>query len=305
MKPNWVVVCHASELAEPNSYVVLPWGSNSEVVVSHTEGQLIAWDNRCPHRGARIYPGMKGVAPPVCAYHGRTARCDNLNRYHIRVENGMVLVCGHPSNDVEEPNRKVFLEMRGFSNVNLHKTFRLTMDCHWTAAVENALDFQHVRHVHAESLATMGLSSESVWNFEDGSSVERFQADSKVQRKLDKLRRLLPHWGSPGADYIHTFLFPFSCVSSTRGWTFSLQNYFPRADGRTEFYHRLYVPTNAEPAALHYYDAVFDQNVRVFTEDAAVCALLPPGPVQSHGSGHLDYRYESRLVNFRNALVKL
>ena len=86
------IVCHISEVEKPGDFVVLPWKVDGEIAVSNIDGEIVGWDNRCPHRGMRIYTTMSGNARPVCGYHHRCATPDLMRvKYPIGHVNGWVV----------------------------------------------------------------------------------------------------------------------------------------------------------------------------------------------------------------------
>jgi phenylpropionate dioxygenase-like ring-hydroxylating dioxygenase large terminal subunit len=91
MRSSWVIAAHHCELANPGDFVLLPW-QRGELALTNIDGEVIAFDNLCPHRGARIFAGMHGNSPPVCRYHGRCAKPSQLNRFKVSSKNGFVFV---------------------------------------------------------------------------------------------------------------------------------------------------------------------------------------------------------------------
>jgi len=288
---HWHPVAHRSELANPGDFVVLPWKAHGgEVAITNIDGELVAFDNRCPHRGARLFTERRGNRPPVCAYHGRCARPEQLRQRYYKAEcNGFVFVRdeGPPSALMPEA---LYQFMQGVPALRLHSTLEFVMDAHWTVCVENALDFEHVAHVHRGSLAKLMLAPLGMDLLDGGSSVERFRSRDG---RLGRLGLYFPD--QRDFDYAHAHFFPYSALSSTRGWTYSLQHYFPRADGRTDFIHRLYVTETTRPLP-DFFAAVARMNAQVFAEDAAVCALVAPGDTGPLGPN------EKRIAHFRRHL---
>ncbi|RYF11431.1 MAG: hypothetical protein EOO77_19390, partial [Oxalobacteraceae bacterium] len=64
---NWHLLCHRSEVAQPSDYLRFEIFGD-EVVAFHDGEQVIVFDNRCPHRGARIFDGTCGKRRWVCPY---------------------------------------------------------------------------------------------------------------------------------------------------------------------------------------------------------------------------------------------
>ena len=284
---HWHPVAHCSELGKPGDFIVLPWAAHGEIAITNIGGERVAFDNRCPHRGARIFTELRGNRPPACPYHGRLATAHNVRRFPI-TEMGDFLFAREP--DGAKLGPPMIGLMKDAPSLVFHSALSFVMDCHWTVAVENTLDFEHVAHVHTESLAKLALVPKRLRPLDDGSSVEEFASEAQ---RLGLLTRFFCHEKS--FDYVHAHLFPYSCVSSTRGWTYSLQHYFPRADGRTNFIHRLYAAETMRPM-LAFFDSVARLNEQVFREDAEICAGIP-----AWFAGELGPR-EDRIRHFRKFL---
>jgi phenylpropionate dioxygenase-like ring-hydroxylating dioxygenase large terminal subunit len=286
MRSNWVIAAHHCELANHGDFVLLPW-QRGELALTNIDGEVIAFDNLCPHRGARIFAGMHGNSPPVCRYHGRCAKPSQLNRFKVSSKNGFVFVSEDADPLVLPDGLSAFIG--AMPRLSLHSTLTFTMDCDWTVAVENALDFEHVTHVHATSLAKLALLRARQHTWGDGSSLESFTSLAGMRR----MKPLFPH--ERDFDYVHAHFFPFTCLSSTRGWTYSLQNYFPRADGKTTFVHRLYAtPTTRRVDS--FLDSAAKMNSQVFFEDADICATVAPHHRSKLGPA------DSRIAHFRSYL---
>jgi phenylpropionate dioxygenase-like ring-hydroxylating dioxygenase large terminal subunit len=284
---TWHIVAHRCELATPGDFVVLRRDGlmqPEDLAVTNIAGEILAFDNRCPHRGARIFDGLSGNQPPRCAYHGRLVTGDNVVRYPTFLLGDWLLVSkgrpeAPPGLDIDFP--------RAAPPLQLHSSLTFVMDCHWTVAVENALDFEHVAHVHQHSLAALELEPKRLMTFPDGSSIEEFVSK---RRRLGSLSKFFPR--EQPFDYVHAHLAPYTCLSSTRGWTYSLQHYLPRADGRTTFVHRLYTAPTTRPMD-EFFASVARMNEQTFREDAEICARVPAGH-----RGALAPR-ERRIAHFR------
>jgi hypothetical protein len=261
---------HASELAREGDYIRLPVGVD-DVVVMREGGELVAFDNLCPHRGARIFDGFWGNQPPVCSYHGRRATAACVNRYRVIELADWVLVFiprddpGEPCEFEGEPAKAIeaLLMLGPLALVADHEQ---VYECPWPVAVENALDWTHVSTVHPDSLGRLQITPVHGGMGPAGSSVEMFR--SGAARSLDRLQ---PNNPLP-CDYIHLYMAPFACLSSTRGLTVSLQHYLP-GNECTQFLTRLYAPAGT-PRGLAV--QAHRLNRQVFDEDAAVCARVHP-----------------------------
>ena len=292
-RDHWHLAAHRCELAAPGDYVLLPWGTDGEAALANMAGELVAFDNRCPHRGARIYSGLCGNREPRCAYHGRLATANSVQRYAVAFVGDWVFVGNAPigfrAKLALAP--ELFDFLRSAPALTPHSAITLVMDCDWRTALENALDFDHVAHVHGSTLAKLGMEPLTLALLPGGLSIEHFSVAPRVQ----KIGAHFPHTAPFG--YAHAHISEFACLSSTGGWTYSLQHYMPRADGRTDFVHRLYTAKPTRPMGV-YFDAVAKINEAVFREDAEVCARIPIG----HTGGTLA-PHERRIAHFRAAFA--
>lgn len=288
---DWAIICHVSEVGSVGDYVLLPWAVDEEVVVTRNEKGLYAFDNRCPHRGARIFNTVCGNQPPKCTYHGRLASPENVNLFQLQIIDGWVIVCRSKIAPAPEW-AYVLREIVGTpSTLRLHEGVILEYPCHWTVAVENALDLEHAATVHKFTLGALGLKTRSLKTFADGSSFETFDAEQQGM-----LARLCHLFENPTTlDYFHLHMMPGVCLSSTRGTTYSLQHYFPRQDGTTLLMHRLYSTPTKVPAKP-VLEAIFRFNRQVFEEDGRICSMVRP-----FHNGQLA-PYERRISHFRSAV---
>tara|TARA_R110002096_G_scaffold92144_7_gene208338 strand:+ start:7135 stop:8436 length:1302 start_codon:yes stop_codon:yes gene_type:complete len=71
---TWVYLAHASEIAEPNSFVARKMGLRSVIVTRDKGFKVHVLLNRCTHRGATVCREKKGGKTPffTCPYHGWT-----------------------------------------------------------------------------------------------------------------------------------------------------------------------------------------------------------------------------------------
>ncbi len=77
-----VLVCHASRVAEPGSYVALDVFGVPVVVARTGDGRLVGLLNVCRHRGARVVPAGRGRAKCfVCPYHAWTYQTGGCLQY--------------------------------------------------------------------------------------------------------------------------------------------------------------------------------------------------------------------------------
>lgn len=295
----WHLACHRRELSNEGDFIRFD-SVLGEVVLFNDGGEIVAFDNRCPHRGARLYTEAHGNRPPTCGYHGWTYRngtvivpekerfkaCDigraRFNTYRVEWCGDFVFFAIDPCLDLYEQLGKTadILENISFNVDRRIDLNRYDYECYWPLAVENALEPYHIAAVHPETLATLELGdgqnvfagANSMWYAPLG--------NARVGNQLSRLRKLFNiDYQSEG--YMSIYIFPFSMISSTYGYSYSLQNFFPSARGesRTHFTSRLYASNTVNDNALRILDSFFASTVSmnrdVFDEDHEVCKLLP------------------------------
>ncbi len=128
-----------------------------------------------------------------------------------------------------------------------------------------------------------------------------------MAKRLGSLKRLfqVPH-AHPG--YINLHVFPFAMISSTFGYSYSLQIFAPTGEAnRTHFSSRLYGARTApgKGAALtSFFESGAALNRQVLDEDHAICRRVSPS-FDLASSHRIFAASEERLRWFQAALAKL
>ena len=73
---SWQFACHASELANPGSFVTLSIFDQDVIVLRDATGEMRAFYNVCQHRGHRLLDGSGQCRHIVCPYHAWTYTLD-------------------------------------------------------------------------------------------------------------------------------------------------------------------------------------------------------------------------------------
>ena len=298
MRDYWHLVAHRSELAAPGDFVRLEWGLG-DLVLHNDEGEVIAFDNVCPHRGGRFFMHDRGSARAVCPYHGWSVRrgevrvtrpaefsaCD-LGR--ARLTGYSTVWCGDWLFVGVSPIMTLDAQLQAFSAdlqaisaevAALCGLQRIDWRSNWRVAVENALEGYHVNSVHPETLATLAL-----YDHEDrftGLNSAYFGriGDPRTLRGLKGLNRFFD-LRAQFDGYCSYYVFPFAMVSSTFGYSYALQNFMPRQDAATSwFYSRLFssrVAQGGEGVAETLMEATRGINRRIFEEDHEICSRVSP-----------------------------
>lgn len=295
----WHLACHRRELSDDGDFIKFD-SVLGEIVVFNDGGEIVAFDNKCPHRGARLYTDSHGNRPATCGYHGWTYRsgtlivpekerfksCDidraRFNTFQVEWCGDFVFFAIDPRSGLYEQLGKTaeILENISFNVDRRIDLNRYGYECYWPLAVENALEPYHIAAVHSETLATLQLGDGE--NLFDGANSIWYSpvGNTRLCNQLARLRKLF-NVDYQFEGYMSIYIFPFTMISSTYGYSYSLQNFFPTAHGesRTHFTSRLYASNTVNENAARVLDSFFESTVRmnrqVFDEDHEVCKLLP------------------------------
>ncbi|ATF85855.1 aromatic ring-hydroxylating oxygenase subunit alpha [Burkholderia gladioli] len=296
---HWQLLGHRRELPADGDFVRFD-SAAGEIVVFNDGGELVAFDNRCPHRGARLYVEDSGNQAASCAYHGWTYRQGQLiipgrerfrhcrieqaalNRYALDWCGDFLFVGMRPATDLSTQLGE-FEQLVADISFNIDRRVdlnRYDYGCYWPLAVENALEPYHIGAVHPGTLGTLALDdgenrfhgANSAWFAPLGAARQRNQ--------LAKLRRLFAI-DFQYEGYLSLYLFPFTMISSTYGYSYSLQHFLPAGGGAdlARFTSRLYaaptVGAQADAIVEPFLASTTRLNRQVFEEDHAICRRLP------------------------------
>lgn len=298
-KKYWHMVCHRNELPNDGDYLRFktPIG---DVVIFNDGGDYVAFDNRCAHRGALIYLSDFGNQPNTCKYHGWTFKqgqliipsidqfkgCDiakaDLNRYKLDWCGDFLFLGITPQmglhdqlDGVAEYIENISFNISGRLDANAYE-----YECYWPLAIENALEPYHIGMIHPGTLGNLKL--------EDGQNIFHaynsvWQAPIGDEQIARQLRRLGSFFNIDYAyqGYMSVFMFPFTMISSTFGYSYSLQNFFPHQmrDDRTNFMSRLLTcnvkDEHSQKIVQPFFESSAKVNRVVFEEDHSICKIMP------------------------------
>lgn len=291
---NWHLLAHQSELSQSRDFVRFDVAGR-EVVLHNDGASVIAFDNRCPHRGARIFDGDFGRERFLCRYHGWSyakgrvfvadkeslAHCplDQLALNTLQVEwiGDFAFVSPAPTQSLDDQLAGLAPMLAAISHgISGRWDFnRYLYEADWRIALENALEPYHVGPIHPETLNTLKLTPgenryygrNSVWSAPLG--------DERMAKRLKSLGRLfdLTHQFH---GYESLYLFPFTMISSTYGYSQSVQHFLPsNSPERTYFTSRLFtgkLAATVKPELIaSFMESSATMNRAVFEEDHDIC----------------------------------
>jgi phenylpropionate dioxygenase-like ring-hydroxylating dioxygenase large terminal subunit len=320
---HWHLLAHRSELSEARDFVrfdVL----GREVVLHHDGASVIAFDNRCPHRGARIFDEDTGRERFVCRYHGwsyakgRVFVADKASLAHcpldrVELNTFQTAWLGDFIFIAEAPTQSLEKQLAGLSPLveeishGIGKRWdfnRYLYQADWRIALENALEPYHVGQIHPDTLNTLKLQPGENRYFGHNSVWSAPLGDDRMVRRMRALSRLfdLPHQFE---GYESLYLFPFTMISSTFGFSQSVQHFLPATiPERSYFTSRLFTgrlkPTTKPELVASLMESSATMNRAVFEEDHAICQRVPvdtwsPNPPRFWSAS------EKKLLHFRES----
>jgi phenylpropionate dioxygenase-like ring-hydroxylating dioxygenase large terminal subunit len=250
MNSYWHLICHRKELPGNGDFIKFKT-IIGDVVVFNDFGSIKVFDNKCAHRGADIYGENFGSKPATCKYHGWTYINGNivvpnpqdfegcqlslakLNLYETEWCGDFMFFSVAPADDLYKQldGAAEILENISFNINSSIDINQYSYECYWPIAIENALEPYHISLVHPESLALLGLEMGEN-NFFGGNSIWRSRiGNGRIEKQLTSIKKFFEiDYSYDG--YMSLYIFPFSMISSTFGFSYSLQNFFPLTENK-------------------------------------------------------------------------
>ena len=171
-----ILVCHASRVAEPGSYVALDVHGVPVIVARDRDGRLAALLNVCRHRGARVVAEARGRAKCfVCPYHAWTydpggallhvphehgfAELERSGRDLVAIpvaeRHGCVWLCCDPASplDVDAHLGSLGPELAGLALERhvVHEEYEQPTAMSWKLVIDSFLEAYHIRSTHRDT----------------------------------------------------------------------------------------------------------------------------------------------------------
>jgi phenylpropionate dioxygenase-like ring-hydroxylating dioxygenase large terminal subunit len=326
-KSFWHLLCHRRELIDHSDFIKFdtPIG---EIVIFNDNNNYVAFDNKCPHRGATIYKESYGNQIPSCKYHGWTyingkieipniKSFEDCNIEQVEYKKYKLDWCGDFLFVSEEPTIGLYKQLGSIYGILENISFNIdkrvdfdsyTFESTWQHAVENALEPYHIPFVHQDTLAPLDLGEgenvfdgiNSIWYAPIG--------NLKIKNRLASLRKMFDIDFSYDG-YMFIYIFPFSMLSSTFGYSYSLQNFFPHKihTDKTNFSSRLLTANVKDEKCKKILDSFFSStaliNRKVFDEDHNICKLMKNHEWKAKENSFLSTS-ENKIKHFRECYLK-
>ncbi|KFJ13611.1 ring hydroxylating alpha subunit family protein [Delftia acidovorans] len=313
------------------------------VVIQNFNGELRAFENICLHRSAPLQQGFTGTRPLVCAYHAwsydsqgqvknipdcdaiyRLDACERkslkLREFSLRQIGGLLFI--NLSSDpmkFEEQFSAQFIELLQSSAESYDSEVMMTTwhaKFNWKLVYENLRDVNHVKYLHAKSLAKVASFPFSA---KDGASMEKMELDcSPIGLRKDM--RTFSHGGAEGAiepirwvpwldkverwgdtnAYFNWLTYPnLHIASGNGGYSFTIEHHVPVSPGETDveifFIAARKKVSYADSAQvllsqMHYSKQVVGEDIAIL--EAVQAVLHEKAPLPTQGA----YEYANRHI---------
>ena len=317
----WHLLCHRQEVTNSGDFVRFDW-LGEEIVIYNDNGNIIAFNNLCIHRGARVFIDDYGNQRFTCAYHGwsyqngricapKSQVASNTNFLSAKLNLIEIDWCGDflfasifPQSSLSNQLADCAPIVKAISHSisDRYDFNRYDYKCNWAIAVENALEPIHVPFIHTSSLGQLQLNDGNN-NFSKLNSTCYFSiGNNRMRKQLSNLKKCFST-DFQYEGYMSIFLFPFTMLSSTFGYSYSLQNFLPTLnDNLTHFTSRLFTSNLSKLSYSQIVEPLFQSaakmNRQVFDEDRLICERVPSSSwsVEPHPLATQD---EDRILHFR------
>ncbi|WP_104743670.1 aromatic ring-hydroxylating oxygenase subunit alpha [Helicobacter cinaedi] len=316
-KHFWHFGVHKSEVQNDKDYVVLR-SYDFEIVLYNDFGDIVAFYNACPHRGAALIRTSgnsveKGNGDIKCLYHGWSYRnkklrigdckffkdAKNIDLFKLKTS-----MCGDFIFFAHDPYCSLDEQLGEFKSQIQHISKSISrqigiimhlQEANWKPSIEAFLEFYHIPFVHAQSLQMILPKIKSVAT---SGFVERLEGDlcnTSFNRRMKHVKTMFDSNNFYAEGHINFYLFPFSFVTSTCGYGYAIQNFFPNTPSQTHFssrnYHIKLADTPlAEIIEKEFNYGILEMNEKIYSEDRLAAEMVQKGS----GCGMFDFVYHSR-----------
>jgi len=318
----WHLIGHVSEVKSNGDYICLQIGQ-TDFAVYNDFGNVIAFDNKCPHRGTKFFDYGYGNANLKCPYHGWTYKKGrlyisnrkdffldeepNLNFLSLTIVGGFLFVAISPIMKIEDQLEGMYQLICSIGE-QIHKkrdTNSYEYETFWPVAIENALEPYHIEDIHPDTLATLKLS-DGINDFYEWGSCWRAQIlNKRIKKSLESLNRFFDlKYQFEGYEFI--YVFPFTMISNTFGYSYSVQSFFPSKEEKTtNFISRFYVPSvsnqKSDTILNSFFKSSIELNRKVFSEDHEICKRVEAS-VWNSSPMKYQANNELKIKHFRQTL---
>lgn len=325
---TWNFVGFKSDLLSNNDFIVSTV-SGIQVLVQNVKGNLVAFNNVCPHRHSLIQSFEKGNRVLMCPYHGwsfnsdgelkglpkkplfnfsdKELSCLKLQKFSLETLGDLIFV--NLSENPQTLNQYLgsFYQPLRLISQNLGRRVdvsKLTISANWKIVVENTLESYHVASVHSNTFDKLGAKG---LDFTIGSNHSLWKASLELKENEGKnkfVNGIFRNRKYKINGYEHYLIFPNLLISTTYGISFNISIVNPVKSNTTDFTSYMFLSSHNDNEVLFdaYRESLVKFNKEVFLEDKAVCELVHKGTSQSKFSGKLSEE-EQRVFSFQESYL--
>lgn len=312
---------HQSELSNFGDFIQIN-AAEKDILLINDHGIIKAFENSCPHRGCRLIDQQVGnVEKVICPYHGwqfqegkvfipslkdfenAAIEAVTLHYYSVELCGNFIFFSPNPQHSLKEQIGIFWddLEMMSYSIDQKIDQNPQPFEANWKISLENAIESYHVSKIHAKTLEPLLLDTRDIRYDANNSFLVAPIGNAKITKKLLQSNELFQR-KYINNNYFSLYLFPYSMISSTYGYSYAFQTFFPKAPTSTAFINHTYSTRTDYPDLLNGSVAI---NHKIFIEDAYICALTQQGA--STRTEQKDYIYsknEARIIHFHHSYHK-
>lgn len=319
---GWSFICHELELSKENAFVNINF-YEGEIFAFKEKNKIKVYDNFCNHRGCRLVDGKFGFWNKGCPYHGlkyengapintkelgleSSKKRLQLKSYKIEKVGGLIFF----AENEYKISLKDYLGLKTFNHLekisasldSIISDDSYIYNCRLEVAIENALEPLHLESVHPNSLNELKLG-EAENSFSDNTiTFTQDIRNEKMKKGLVRLKKLFKY--NFDEKYQSTFVFPSFFISSTFGFSFSIQTFYPSSDKfKTYFRSKIYSSKLSDSSKSEILSSFFKSSIslnkQIFNEDNEICSRVAKKETHYHGP---LAQTEEKLIWYRKKL---
>ena len=338
----WVFACFRSSVAEDRAFVTREIGGVHLFLKNH-EGEIRAFENRCPHRLMPIHDQEFGQSKSVCPYHGwvfddhgkvktipkeedlygycpSAREALGLKKFAVSVVGNLVFVNldANPIALTEQFSSELLDELKEISEHFGQLAVHANIDTayNWKLNFENVLDHNHIPYVHPKTFQPLVRSQADVNHADERLQVpdvsitsdlcaQSFHAKTSMHIQPWPWHSMVERYGQEGV-YHNFFLFPNINFISVGGLIFLMQQFCPVSPSKTQVRFTLSIAKEKKrlPALPAILRGHLKGEIDVLMEDVVHLENLQARLTEGAPRA-FHGRYEHRLISFAQAYLAL
>lgn len=321
-----ILVGVSSQLRRPGDWIQHRLTGVPILIVRQEDGGIRAFINTCRHRGVELVQGAAGHARRafVCPYHAWTygldgdlksvthpdgfpdldTRCRGLAELPSAEGHGLIFVRPSPGDPIDLDAWLGDIA-RDFDSFGFHddvlyapRTFDKAID--WKLFFDTSLEGYHFRHAHRDTIASMFLDNQAVWEWLPPWHSRNFLPKRMV---TDLAGRPEAEWDIRTAGNLLYSIFPNTIVLVQPDHATIMQTFPTETIGRSRVFWSTLIPAAPETdKAVAHWEANLKVFIDAIEEDYDMAESIQRG-LGSGANSRLTFgRYEHQVLAFHGAV---